>query len=258
MKPIARALREARKAVLQVVLFNSFIDILVVLVLLLLVCTLFTLPMWWALVATLAYAVVHTYGNVREVSFSKIEEKAPLLKEQLITVADNWQEDNAIVSALNEEVLRKMKHIETSSFLDYGKLTRELTVLAVVSFILIGAAAFNVEFLSAKELVEDLQNLRKGPYEVDEALLEIEESQNLSEILGEEKITELGQQQLDLEIHPLKSDVDIGKVNDPEERNFREVPPPEIRASSDVSFEENIPKEYQRIVKTYFKEITRS
>jgi len=61
-----------------------------------------------------------------------------------------------------------------------------------------------------------------------------------------------------LQINPLKSDVDIGKVYDPEERRVREVPPPDIRATADVSFEEQIPKQYQRIVKTYFKEITKS
>ena len=53
------------------------------------------------------------------------------------------------------------------------------------------------------------------------------------------------------------SDVNIGKVNDPTERTFNEVPPPQIKASSDSSFEEDIPKQYQRIVKTYFKEITK-
>ena len=80
----------------------------------------------------------------------------------------------------------------------------------------------------------------------------------LGSILGEESVTELGRQQLDLQINPIMSDVDIGKVRDPEKRSFREVPPPEIRATSDVSYEEDIPKEYQRIVKTYFKEITKS
>ncbi len=259
VKPIALALREAKKAVLQIVLFNSLMDTLVVYILLLLGCTLLTFPSWYALVPAFTYALVHTYGNVKEVSFSKIEEKFPVLKEQLITVADNLKEQNEIVESLNQEVLQKMKEIRTSSFLSFGKLTRELTVMAVISFIIIGSAAFNVKFLDFNAAMKELREFKPfEQYDINQELLEYEESQNLSEILGDKSVTALGQQQLDLEINPILSDVDIGKVKPPEERRFREVPPPEIKATTDVSFEEQIPKQHQRIVKTYFKEITKT
>ncbi|MBW3016030.1 hypothetical protein KY309_00285, partial [Candidatus Woesearchaeota archaeon] len=187
------------------------------------------------------------------------EEKFPSLNEQLITVADNWKEQNEIVEALNQEVLKKMKEIKTGSFLSFGKLTRELAVMAVVSFIIVGSAAFHVEFFDLKETINEIKEFKPfEEYDINEELLEFEESQNLSEILGDKSVSELGQQQLDLELNPLKSDVEIGTVKDVEQREFREVPPPEIRAIADVSFEEEIPKQYQRIVKTYFKEITKS
>ncbi len=256
---VVKALREARTAILQIVLLNSFIDALVMFMLLLLACTLLTLPNWYALVGALVYAVVHTHGNLKDVSFAKIEEKVPELSEQLITVADNVKMQNDIIDALNAEVLEKMKSIRTSYFLDFGRLTREVAVMAVISFIIIGSAAFNVEFLDLKSAVQELKDFRPhGPYDINEELLEFEESTNLSEILGEKSITELGQQQLDLQINPINSDVVIGTVNDPESKNFRDVPPREIRAAADVSFEDEIPKQYQRIVKTYFKEITRT
>ncbi|MEM3154336.1 MAG: hypothetical protein QW165_02085 [Candidatus Woesearchaeota archaeon] len=259
VKPIARALKEAKRAVLQVVVFNSVIDSLVAYILLLLGCTLLSLPSWWALVPAVAYAVIHTYGNIKDVHFSAIEEKFPALKEQLITVADNWKEQNEIVDALNQEVLQKMKEIRTSSFLNFGKLTREIAVMAVVSFIIIGSAAFNVKFLDLKGTIKEIREFKPfQQYDINQELLEFEESQNLSEILGEKSITELGQQQLDLELNPIMSDVIIGRYKPPEEREFREVLPSEIKATTDVSFEENIPKQYQRIVKTYFKEITKS
>ncbi len=259
VKPIGQALREAKRAVMQVVLFNSVIDTLVVFMLLLLGCTLLTFPRWYALIPAAVYAFMHTYGNVKEVSFSSIESKFPALKEQLITVADNWKEQNEIIDALNQEVLQKMREIRTSSFLNFGKLTREVAVMAIVSFIIIGSAAFNVHFLDFKKAVNELREFKPfQEYDINEELLQYEESTNLSEILGNKSITELGSQQLNLELNPLKSDVDIGKVNPPEERQFREVPPSEIKATTDVSFEEQIPKQYQRIVKTYFKEITKS
>jgi len=258
-KPISLALNEVRKAVFQIVLFNSVIDTLVVFMLLLMGCLLLTLPAWYALVPALAYAIIHTYGNLKDVNFSKIEEKFPSLNEQLITVADNWKEQNEIVDALNQEVLLKMKEIRTSSFLNFGRLTREIVVMAVVAFIVIGSAAFNVKFLDFQQTIKELQAFKPfQQYDINKDLLQLEESQNLSDILGEKSVTELGQQQLNLQINPIMSDVDIGKVKAPEDRSFRDVPPPQIKATTDVSFEENIPKQYQRIVKTYFKEITKS
>ncbi|MBW3016115.1 hypothetical protein KY309_00710, partial [Candidatus Woesearchaeota archaeon] len=92
VKPIAVALNEAKKSVLYIVLFNSIIDSLVAFMLLLLGCLLLTLPFWYAVVPALVYAFVHTYGNLKDVNFSRIEEKFPSLNEQLITVADNWKE----------------------------------------------------------------------------------------------------------------------------------------------------------------------
>ncbi len=259
VKPIALAIREARIAVLQIVLFNSIIDSLVMFLILVLGCLLLALPVWWSVIPGLVYAIVHTKGNLNDVSIKSIEKRFPELHEQLITVADNLKEENDIINDLNAEVLRKMRDVRTSSFLNFGKLTRELSVMAVISFVIIGMSAFDVEFLDLKDTIKELRDFKPlQHYDINEELLEFEESQNLSEILGEKSIQELGQQQLDLEINPLMSDVDIGTIHDPEERQFREVPPSEIRAITDTSFEEDIPKQYQRIVKTYFKEITKS
>lgn len=256
MKPIGLALKEAKKSVLQLALFQSAFDTLVMFLLMLLACLLLSLPKWYAFVPTMIYAIIHTAGNLKDVSFSAIEDKYPQLKEQLITVADNWSEQNEIVEALNQEVLQKMKEIRTSSFLNFGKLSREIIVMALVSILIIGLAGFNVKLIDLRDTLKQMRNFNPE-YTVNEELLEYEESQNLDEILGEKNIEELGKQQIDLQINPLMSDVDIGKVNAPEDLSFREVPPTEIRGSSDSSYEEEIPKEYQRMVKKYFKEITR-
>ena len=96
-KPISIALREAKQSILQLVLFHSVFDALVMFLLMVLVCLLLSLPKWYALIPTAVYAIIHTYGNLKDVSFQAIEEKYPNLKEQLITVADNWKEQNEIV-----------------------------------------------------------------------------------------------------------------------------------------------------------------
>ena len=52
--------------------------------------------------------------------------------------------------------------------------------------------------------------------------------------------------------------MDIGTAKPPKSREFRSSLPEEIRASTDVSFQESIPKGYQRIVKSYFSEIAKT
>jgi hypothetical protein len=257
-KPIGLALKEAHSSLLQIAILTSAVDTLVVYLLGLLVCLLFTLPNWYAVVPAFAYAIIHTRGNLQQVSFAKIEERVPALKERLTTVADNWKDDNPVIDQLNAEVLLMMKEIRTSYFLDFGRLSRELLVMLVVSFIIIGSSAFNVKFLDIGDAVKEIRDFRPGEYDINEELLEYEEGTNLSEILGEKSINELGKQQLDLQLNPLKSDVVIGKIRDPEERSFREVPPREILAQSDSSYQDDIPKQYQKIVKTYFNEITKT
>ena len=93
---------------------------------------------------------------------------------------------------------------------------------------------------------------------MNEVLLEYEEGDpEADDIYGDKSIAELGNEQLQLELNPVKSDADISKTQEPEHRKFRSTIPTEIAASTDASYEESIPKGYQKIVKSYFREITR-
>ena len=118
MKPIKQALEEARTSILQLALFQSALDTLVVYMLLLLGCTLLSLPLWYAVVPALVYSVIHTYGNLKDVNFASIEAKYPQLSEQLITVADNVKDQNEILAALNIEVQQKKKKKSTPELLN--------------------------------------------------------------------------------------------------------------------------------------------
>jgi len=257
LKKIALALREAKESVKILMIVTSIMDTALVLMLCLLATILLTIPWWIAFIPTAVYAAWHTASNMRDVNYRYIEKKFPELDEQLITVADNWKDNNEIVSALNEEVLDKMKNVKTAKFLEFGKLTRQVSIMAIIAFIIIGASAFNVKFLNLERTIDELREFKPfQEYDVNTELFELEEGENLSEILGDEEVLELGSEQVDLEINPIASDAQIGTIKDPEERNFRSVPPREISASGAGSFEDQIPRQYQRIVKTYFREIT--
>ena len=258
IRKIGLALREAKHALEQIIFFNTFMDVVVFTAFCLLGVRLLSLELWYGLIPVPFYIFFHLKGNLKDLNFRTIEEKVPVLDEELRTVADNWRKSNEVVEALNEEVLRKMKAIRTSYFIDFGKVFRQLIVLVVVSFILIGSSAYNVKFLNIKDVVKELKDFKPAKhYIVDEELLAFDEGQDLSDILGEKEVLELGNQQLNLEINPGKTDVDISKINEVSPKSFRSKPPSSIIASSEQSFGDSIPSQYQRIVKNYFRGITK-
>ena len=110
IKPIKRALREARTAILTIALFHSALDTIVAFSLMSLGCLLFGVSYWWAFFGAFLYALVRTYGQVRSVTYRVIEAKVPDLEEQLRTAADNAGQDNEILRDLNEEVMKKIPH----------------------------------------------------------------------------------------------------------------------------------------------------
>ena len=258
-KPIIKALGELKRALIEIHALTWFLDTLVVFLVSNLILFLITLPWFYSFIPAVVYGVVHAYHGRRNLTYSFVEEKVPDLKEQLITAADNTDKEYEIVEKLNKDVLEKMKHTMTSYFFSFGKLTRELFLLFVVAFLIIGASAYNVRFLDTHEAIQEIKNYKAfKDYEIDEALLEFEEGNpEDDDIYGEKSIAELGDEQLQLELNPVKSDADISKIEEPEHRKFRSTIPTEIAASTDASYEESIPKGYQKIVKSYFREITK-
>ncbi len=259
-KPILAALKEVRSAVSQITVFTALLDTLVVFLICALVLILITLPWWYALFPAVLYGALHTYRNVKKrKNLAYVEEKVPELQEQLITVADNTDKENAIVASLQQDVLRGMRAIKTSYFLSFGRLARELITLAVVSILIITVSAHGVKFLDFRNVIKDLGDLGKGAGAYDLSNASLEFMENMSEdIYGNKSIEELGNDELQLQLSPVLSDIDISKVNPPESKEFKSSLPQEIKATTDVSFQESIPKGYQRIVKSYFREIAKT
>lgn len=260
-KAIIAALKETKSAVTQIAVFTSLIDTLVVFLTSILALILTALPWWPALIIAIAYGSIRTARMVKRYQNpALVEEKVPELSEQLTTVADNLDKENLLVLSLQQDVLHKMRAIKTSYFLSFGRLARELITLTVTAILIITAAAYQVQFLDVKNMLKDLGELGegpKGPYELAGEGLEFIE--NISEdIYGNKSIAELGADELQLQLTPVLSDIDIGKVKPPEEREFTSTMPTEIKATTDVSFQETIPKGYQRIVKSYFREIAKT
>ncbi|MBN1644432.1 hypothetical protein JW851_00130 [Candidatus Woesearchaeota archaeon] len=259
-RPIANALNELKKAVFEITFSVCWLDCLIVFMLCLLIFKLISVAWYLSVIPALLYSVIHVRNRIKKAArFSYIEEKVPELKEKISTVADNLSRDNPVIQELNKDVLAGMHLIRTSYFFSFSRLTRELLTLAILAFLVTGVSAYDVQFINFNKVIDEVGDLRvfKGKYDINEELLAYEE--NLSEdIYGNKSVAILGNEELKLQINPVLSDVDISKIEDPRKRTFRSSLPKEISAQTDASFEDSIPKDYQTIVKNYFKDITKT
>jgi len=260
MKTVEKALIELKTNVLIMAASNSLIDSLVVFLIFFLACILLLIPFYYAFIPFIFYLIIHSWYVFKEARYEYIEQRVPFLKEQLRTVADNLDKNDPVIEELNEEVLTKMGMINNAVFLKFGQITGRITLLVILSFVIIFIAAANISLFNFPNALNNLkETLEQLPqYNVQEQILYLNESQNMEDIYGNKSIAELGYQELQITLSPTQTEIDINKIKDPEENVFESnYKPKEIKATSDISYQENIPEDYHLIVKDYFNRISK-
>jgi hypothetical protein len=273
MKPIGKALLELRTSLFSIGLFNSAIDSMIVLLACLFGTLLLGFPWLVALIPFGIYFIWHTRKLLKKMGYTDVERHVPQLHEALRTAADSMEAENEVVRSLQTEVLQKMRLIQTSSFIGFGKVTRQLLVIALLCFSIITVSALNIHLIDGKGLLENagvlahggglfgtknnetlfgkLSKKQDGQGLMKEVTLLDEES-----LYGNASLVELGTDELNLELNPEGTGVKIGDVKPPTSREFNNQPDAaDVQATSDSTYSEEIPKEYQTIVKNYFQSI---
>lgn len=258
MKKIEQALLELRNIMRQISICNSLIQSYILFFILVLAFMLVSIRWYVAAAPFAVYLALHLILSKKALSYKYAEERAPLLKEQLRTAADNIHKENEIVESLNQEVLKRMKEIRTSYFFSFGKLTRQLITLTLLSFAIISVSAYDVQLLDARDVAKLVPLGELGEFVLSEELPPLGEENETADIYGNKSVAELGTKELTLEINPVMSEIDLRKVKDPEKKEFQDDIPREIAGTTDASYEEQIPKGYQQVVKNYYKEISKT
>ena len=213
-----------------------------------------------AFLPLLIYIALKSYEYYKGNLFKSIEEKAPLLKEKLRTAAEYFKEENQIVDELNNEVIKDIKRVKSSFLVDYKTISYKLFGLIFLSFITITISLSNINLGGIDGISE---NLNRIIFISGEEKMEIPEIAIASEegdlnIYADASVAELGLKKGTFEINALDSEIDVNKVSGVEKKNFAPKSiPKEIYTTYDVSYNESIPKENQKIVRNYFERITR-
>ena len=198
--------------------------------------------------------------------YAYIEEKSPLLRDELRTFVDTAKEDGELLNNLRTEVLKRVHTIKLSSLINTNLLTKRILILGMFGFFIIlisvGDLHFNFIEMVGNTINEDIEikmenekGIRDGGKDVTYVNDNIEYG-DLSEVFGDGNLANLDGDELSLELNLLDSEIVLGDYNDIKEREF--FPPnfpKEIYTSYDVSYTERIADEHKRLIKTYFDEI---
>ena len=252
---IELALKELKDVLTAVTVFDVLFNTIVIFLFFYLALMLMTINPFYSLIPTIAYfAYFFPRSYKKKVRYQEVEEKVPVLNEQLRTAADNTDKEYEIVKELNKDVMRKMKHVHTSHFINFNKAGYRLLFVAILSFGIIALAAADVRFLDFNEVVSDVKRAMEPKSNI---LSDIDPGTGEeTDIFGEESIAQLGTNELNLQINPVASEIDINDIKDVEKKEFSSTFPDEISARSDSSYDDKIPKEHKEIVKRYFRGIT--
>ena len=259
MQIAEKALKEIKNFFLLLDIGNSLLNSLLLFLGILLLSNLFDFLWYYALIPGLAYFIYQLQKNYKVNKYSIVESKVPVLNEQLRTVADNINRTNPIIDSLKDDVVKKMKNVKTSYFIDYRNIIIKIMILGGIAFLVIFLAFVNVYFSGTfMKLTEPIKEIgiRKSGDEIIYRNVSVTEG-NLSEILGNKSLAKLQKRDLKLTINPLLSEVDPSNIGEVKPESFSPPNfPKEIYTSYDVSYNEKIARENQEVVRSYFEQIT--
>jgi len=268
MKHFYKAVKDIDFNFNNIVIFTTMLNAVIVLLLCSLVLVLFRFRIIYAVIPSAIYFIILITQRLRKKHYLDIEKAYPFLDEKLRTAIDNQYDfENPMVDDLQKEVVRDLKKVSISSFFASKAVSYKVLSSIMLSFLIVFLAVNNIYF-DIDKLIENLNNHKPptkytyltGNESGDEegAVMDVRAAGGIAseDIYGEQMIAQLGKEKLDMVIKPSSYEINLRDIEDPERVDFPEIFPDEIFSSSAESYEENIPKEQQELVKNYFEKIT--
>lgn len=278
MKSFKWVVREIRWTIAQVLILPSILKGIVFFLALYLALSILDLIAMWAIIPALFYTAIIIGREVGTNKLRLVEKYYPRLREKLRTAADYANQDDVLVNELHKEVIEDVKKVAASTFFSRSDMFYYIISCILLSFLIVGVTHFNISASAYTSNVEgvlaEFANkvlIREG----DPNVLRFNDSVLAGDpmggegtgeggagervnrnIFGDEHLAKLGEEELEVEIKPKTLELRVGEAKDPEDRDFDEVFPDDVYLEQSRTFEENIPKEQQEIVKAYFKRIS--
>ncbi len=253
MQDFGKAMREVKYTLNQVFLFDVSMNGLLMFLTSYLLLLLFALPTLFAFFPACIYIVVAAYLRINTDKARIVESKHSALREKLRTAADYMGKENPLVEELELDVLREMRNVGISQFINARGMSYKILFITILSFGIIFSSTLNIQFIDLTKFSGfgsgDSQR-SKGAGDFEAVQLKSDEN-----IYGEDEVALLGSKDLDIRIKPVDFKVSVKEEGDIETGNFHDIFPKDAYLKEGEESQEDIPKEQQEMVKNYFKQL---
>lgn len=238
-------LKELKGEVTKIILLDSLLNSVLIFLIFYLVFVLINIwPLFAFIPGVSAFFIIYILKQ-RNASLRDVEKKNPIVEEMLRTAADNVDDTNIMAQALNNDVLKKMRLVSTSTFVSIPGVLYKILSISVIFFLAMFFASSNIHVLDASTLIKGINFSPVKQIGSDE------------DLYGDESMAQLSNEQQILELNPLTFEINLDKVEKAPEKDFKSQFPKEAKLTPEKAYQENIPKEQQEIVRKYFEKINK-
>ncbi len=260
MKNFRKVLKEVNVIVDEVLSFDIILTSVLIFLGFYLGLMLLNLNPWYSLFPTLVYLSFLLYIDLNTNKYKIVEDKYAPLYEKLRTAADNVDMENEIIDELEHQVVTDLRNVRVSSFVKVKKVSYKVLGSVLLCLAILFASMYNIHFGGlgiALDKVRDIVSGGVGEGEGigDELVAGLGEGEG--DIYGEESIAKIGMEELEIKIKQPSVEIIGSEFYEVPEKEFEETFPDEIFAISAGSYEERITIENQKLVKDYFKELSK-
>ena len=264
MRSFVHVAEELRTALGKVIFFPGFLNAFLILLTGMLILSVIDFHPWLAFFPFLYYLLFRLPKRNRINRIRLVEKKYPDLDEKLRTAVDHAKEEGIVIDELHQEVASDLQSVSTAAFFPRGETTYKtaLCVLLCVAILVFASLNLPIDDIKSKirNAAEDALNSVGAGGSTNFLTKNAGAGAGNPDIYGEKSLAQLGNRQLEVEIHPASFDLSLRNARDAENKPFdnQKEFPTDIGLSSASTYEENIPKEQQEIVKKYFKDLGQS
>ena len=265
MGAFTEALKETKSSLLKIMLFEETLNAILVFLVVYMISSLFRRGLMLPIIVSFGYLAFAVHRKSRMRADKAVESKYKDLKEKLSTAAEYANVDNRVVNELKYDVIKNLRKVEESSFLNERKVYLKSVAAVVLCFVILFLSPVTVSFLhhTFPNIFPALGGRNSGISGSDFKLINENKRNDVpiglekskEDIYGAPTVAKLGTEELRVVLRPAGTELGTSNVKPPEELQFNEQYPEEVVSVAAESMDERIPKEQQELVRKYFKNV---
>ncbi len=264
---IKAAIGEVKGTLSKLIIFDTFINAILVFLISLFLFSLFSLHFIYPVVVSIAFLLYSLRKRLGTNKIRMVEQHYSYMNEKLRTAAEYNDPDNSVVKELHAEVLSDLKKVEESEFVNEKRIYIKSVAIVLLSFLILFLSPLSFGFLDITLGPDDSGQQDAG----DAGVLSDSGNSKIrfavgpqdtglkkasDDIYGTATVAKLGDEELKIKISPAGTELSVSEMEESQPPDFSEAYPNEVAAVASANYEESIPKEDLELVKNYFNSVS--